>query len=320
MNERKQSSMNRRNLLRAVAIGAPLAAAGAVGAGVASADTANFRVMVTEQVANKVFVFDKDKSFSNANAYKTWSPGTGGWYNLSDCRIRDTAQFGAIGLAAASGGKVGIWNITTELDQELNDVLWSASPGGNPHALERIPNIGAFVSASSGGYLTVYGPTRISDPSTLKAVQTVSLAGAHGVVWDPNNQLLWACGNKVVQAYSVSGTYRNTRLKATGKKVALSGLGHDLQADYSNSSRLLVSDSYGVYSIDKSTLAKTTMHTTTRIKSYVKMRTGEYFYLRGDNAGSRDWGTPTLVFSQSADRTRSGAEFYKARYYTTAYN
>jgi hypothetical protein len=312
--------MNRRNFLRTVAVGAPLAAAGAVGLGVASANTANFKVMVTEQVANKVFVFDKNKDFTNANAYKTWSPGTGGWSNLSDCRIRDTAQFGVIGLAAASGGKVGIWNVTDEKDQELNDVLWSATPGGNPHALERIPDIGAFVAASSDGFLTVYGPTKVSDPSTLAKVQTVTLAGAHGVIWDPNNKLLWACGDKVVQAYTVSGTYRNVRLKASSKKVTLAGLGHDLQADFSNSSLLQVSDSYGVYSINKSTLAKTTLHTTTRIKAYVKMSTGEYFYVRGDNAGSRDWGSPTVVFSQSADRTRSGAEFYKARYYTTAYN
>lgn len=312
--------MKRRNILRAVAIGAPLAAAGAIGVGVAAADTANFKVMVTEQVSNKVFVFDKDKSFSNANAYKMWSPGTGGWANLSDCRIRDTAQFGAIGLAAASGGRVGIWNITDEREQELNDVLWSATPGGNPHALERIPDLGAFVAASSDGFLTVYAPTKISDPSTLAKVQTVSLAGAHGVVWDPNNKLLWASGNKIVQAYTVSGTYRDIRLKASSKKVTLSGLGHDLQPDFSNKAKLLVSDSYGVYSIDKGTLAKTTLHTTTRIKAYVKMSTGEYFYVRGDNAGSRDWGSPTVVFSQSADRTRDGAEFYKARYYTTAYN
>jgi hypothetical protein len=312
--------MKRRNFLRAVAIGTPLAAAGAVGIGVAAADTANFKVMVTEQVSNKVFVFDKNKDFTNANAYKSWSPGTGGWSNLSDCRIRDTAQFGAIGLAAASGGKVGIWNITDEKEQELNDVLWSATAGGNPHALERIPEVGAFVAASSDGFLTVYGPTKVSDPSTLAEVQTVSLAGAHGVVWDPNNKLLWACGNKVVQAYTVTGTYRNVRLKASSKKVTLSGLGHDLQPDFSNSGRLLVSDSYGVYSIDKGALTKSTLHTTTRIKAYVKMSTGEYFYVRGDNAGSRDWGSPTVVFSQSADRTRSGAEFYKARYYTTAYN
>jgi hypothetical protein len=312
--------VKRRNLLRALAIGAPLATAGAVGAGIAAADTANFKVMVTEQVSNKVFVFDKNSAFTDANAYKTWSPGTGGWANLSDCRVRDTAQFGAIGLAAASGGKVGIWNITDEKAQELNDVLWSATPGGNPHALERIPNLGAFVSASSDGYLTVYAPTKISDPSTLAKVQTVSLAGAHGVVWDPQNSLLWASGNKIVQAYTVSGTYRNIRLKASSKKVTLSGLGHDLQPDFSNSSLMQVSDSYGVYSINKSSLAKTTLHTTTRIKAYVKMSTGEYFYVRGDNAGSRDWGSPTVVFSQSADQTRSGAEFYKARFYTTAYN
>ncbi|WP_026923473.1 DUF6528 family protein [Glycomyces arizonensis] len=311
--------MKRRNLLRAAAVTAPLATVGVVG-GIALADTANFRVIVTEQTKNKIMVFDKNKSFSDANVYKTFSPGTGGWYNLSDARIRNTAQFGAIGLAAASGGKVGIWNITTELHQELNDVLWSASPGGNPHALERIPNIGAFVAASSDGYLTVYGPTAISRPETLAKVQTVSLSGAHGVLWDPQNELLWACGRKIVKAYSVTGTYRNVRLKATSRSVALSGLGHDLQPDYSDSGRILVTDTYGVYAINKSTLAKTRLHENTRIKSYFMMSTGEYVWVRGDNAGSRDWGSPTVRFSQSPDRTRSGAEFYKARYYATRYN
>lgn len=311
--------MRRRNLLRAAAVTAPLAAAGVVG-GTALADTENFRIIVTEQTYNRIMVFDKDKAFTDANAYKTFSPGTGGWSNLSDVRIRDTARFGAIGLAAASGGKVGIWNITTELDQELNDVLWSASPGGNPHALERIPNIGVFVSASSAGYLTVYAPTAISRPETLAEVQTVSLDGAHGVLWDPLNELLWACGDKVVKAYSVTGTYREARLVSTGRSVTLSGLGHDLQADYSDSGRVIVTDTYGVYAIDKSTLAKTRLHENTRIKSYVKMSTGEYFWVRGDNAGSRDWGSPTVRFSESDDRTRSGAEFYKARYYATRYN
>ncbi|THV43012.1 DUF6528 family protein [Glycomyces buryatensis] len=313
--------MKRRNLLRAAAITAPLATVGiAGGVGVALADTANFKVMLTEQVQNKVMVFDKNSSFSDANRYKSFSPGGGGWYNLSDCRIRDTAEFGAIGLAAASGGKVGIWNITSEKDQELNDVLWSASPGGNPHALERIPNVGAYVAASSDGYLTVYGPTAVSKPSTLAQVQKVTLAGAHGVLWDPNNKLLWACGNKVVKAYSVSGTYRNVRLNATSKSVALSGLGHDLQPDYGDSGRILVTDTYGVYAINKSTASKTRLHENTRIKSYFRTSTGEYIWIRGDNAGSRDWASPTLRMSATADRTRSGAEFYKARRYATAYN
>lgn len=310
--------MDRRSLLRGAAVAGPLAAIGALAAP-AQAATADFRVMVTEQTKNKVMVFYKNSAFTDANAYKTFSPGTGGWSNLSDCRIRDTASFGAVGLAAASGGRVGMYDITSEKHQELNDVLWSAAPGGNPHALERIPNVGVFVAASSDGFLTVYGPTKISDPSTLAKVQTVSLAGAHGVLWDPDNKLLWACGNKIVKAYTVTGTYRNVRLKDSGRSVALSGLGHDLQADYSSTGRILVTDTYGVYAINKSAATKTRLHENTRIKSYFKMGTGEYVWIRGDNVDPRPWGSTKVRFSESTDRTRSGARFYKARWYATRF-
>lgn len=314
--------MERRTLLRGAALAIP--AAGLVaGASVAMADvsaTANYRIIVTEQTQNKIMVFYKDQAFTDANAYKTFSPGGGGWHNLSDVRIRDTASFGAIGLAAASGGKVGIWDITSEKHQELNDLLWSASPGGNPHAIERIPDIGAIVAASSGGYLTVYGPTAVSKPSTLAKVQTVNLPGAHGVLWDPTKKWLWAIGDKVLKAYTVTGTYRNTRLKDTGKKVTLSGMGHDLQPDYSNSGKLLITDTYGVYEVDKSALTKKQISETTRVKAYVRHSSGEDFWVRGDNKEPRPWGTPTINFSDSPHRTRSGAKFYKARWYTTAWN
>jgi hypothetical protein len=235
-------------------------------------------------------------------------------------RIRDTASFGVVGLAAASGGNVGIWDITDEADQELNDLLWSATPGGNPHAIERIPNIGVIVTASSAGYLTVYGPTAISNPSTLAKVQTVTLAGAHGVLWDPVNSWLWAIGDKTLRAYRVTGSYRETRLVYTGKSVTLPGLGHDLQPDYTDPDKLWITDTYGIYRVNKTDLTAAKFSSTPRVKSFVRHTGGEDFWVQGDNAGSRTWGSPTVNFSVSPDRTKSGAEFYKARFYSTAFH
>jgi hypothetical protein len=312
--------MDRRTLLRGAALAAPIGAS-ALFAGTAHAATPNYRVIVTEQTTNKVYVFYKDAAFSDANAYKTFNPGSAtGWVNLSDVRIRNTDAFGAIGLVAGSGGRVGIWNITSTKNAGSGSILWYASPGDNPHALERIPNVGAYVAASSTpGKLSVYGPTKVADPSTLALVQTINLSGARGVLWDPDGKLLWAAAKNIVRAYTVSGTGRSVRL-SSAKSVSFDGNVHDIQPDYTNTGRLLVTDTYGAYSINKSSLAKSTLATARRYKSYFKHTSGETVWIQGDNVEPRPWGSTTVRFSESTNRSRSGARFYKARWYATRYN
>ncbi|CAM3093822.1 DUF6528 family protein [Stackebrandtia soli] len=314
--------MKRRTLFRGAAIGAaaiPAAAFGYSALAEPTATAANYEVSITEQRTNRLLNFKRGSAWTDANITWSWSPGGGGWSNLSDVKYRNTASFGWIALATASGGKVGIVNMTSEKHQELNDLLWSATPGGNPHAIERIPDIGAIVTASSAGFLTVYGPTAVSKPSTLAKVQTVTLAGAHGVLWDPTRKLLWAIGDKVLRAYQVTGSYRNTRLKATSKKVTLKGLGHDLQPDYSDKGKLLITDTYGAYEVNASTLAKKTVREGRLIKSYVRDSAGEGMWLQAKNNEPRPWSSDTVRWD-SGSKVRSGGHIYKARIVTTSFN
>lgn len=308
--------MNRRSILRGLALGAVAVPAAVLLEG--TAEAATYSVAATEQVANKVYVWPKGKALTVANRQWSFSPGGGAWANLSDVKLRNTASHGYVVLVAASGGRVGIVNHTSEVDAEGNDLLWSAAPGGNPHAIERIENNGSIVTASSGGFLSLYSPTAISKPSTLALVKTYSLPGAHGVLWDPSMKRLWAIGDGTIRWYSVTGTYRSTRLVQAGSK-AISGLGHDLQPDYKNKGKLLFTASYGTYQIDTATKAITRLSTETRVKALVRHSSGELLSIRADNTGARTWGSPTLRFSDSPDQSRSGAEFYKARIWTPAY-
>jgi len=308
--------MNRRSILRGLALGAAAAPAAALIGGEAQAAT--YSVAAAEQVANRLYVWPTGKSLSWDNRSWSWSPGTGGWSNLSDVRLRNTAAHGYVVLTAASGGRVGIVNHTSEKDAELNDLLWYAAPGGNPHAIERIDGNGSIVAASSNGYLTLYSPTAVSKPSTLAKVASYTLPGAHGVLWDPSMKLLWAIGDKVIRWYAVTGSYRSTRLSLKGSKT-ISGLGHDLQPDYKDKTRLLFTASYGTYAINTATKAVTTLSSETRVKALARHSSGEYVSVRADNTGSRTWGSPTLRFSTLADRSRSGAEFYKVRIWTSAF-
>ncbi|HZE37330.1 MAG TPA: DUF6528 family protein [Stackebrandtia sp.] len=306
--------MNRRTLLRGAAIGA-VATPLAIAAGSAMADSAraaDYQIAGTDQAGARIVVFNRNDNWSESTIKWSWHSGSSGWSNLSDVKFRATASFGTVAIAVASGGNAGI------IRQDNKQVLWTGAPGGNPHAIERIPDIGVIITASSGGYLNVYGPTAISKPSTLARVQQVSLAGAHGVLWDPTLKILWASADKQVRAYQVTGSYRDTRLKDLGKKVTLAGLGHDLQPDYSDKNKLLVTDSYGSYELDKTKLTLTQVRKQSLIKAFTRHSSGEALWVHGENIEPRPWASPTVHFD-GGDKKLSGAQFYKARIVTTAF-
>jgi hypothetical protein len=235
--------LRRRTIFKAAAAAAAAAPAAALLGESPAQAYATYDVAVCEQYHNQVQIYPSSSAWSTSTLKWSFTPGTAnGWSNLSDVKFRNTAAFGVVALVTASGGKVAIVNKTDEAAQELDDVLWSATPGNNPHAIERIPNIGAIVVASSGGYLYVYGPTAVSDPSTLALVQTISFDGAHGVWWDDITGKLWAIGQDYARIYTVSGDYRNTRLSLSRSISIGAHLGHSLDASYSNSNVLLATD------------------------------------------------------------------------------
>ena len=321
-------ALSRRTLLTgaAAAVAAPATLAPAEGTAQASA---GYEVAVCEQYRNQIQIYSSSTNWTSP--HWVWSPGGGGWSNLSDVKFRATAKFGEVALVAASGGNVGIVRKNASGTQGTGSLLWEASPGSNPHAIERIPNIGAVVAASSGGYLHVYGPTAVNDPSTLRLVQTLSFPGAHGLWYDDVHSRLWAVGQGKATSYQVSGSYRNTRL-VNGVNVGFGAgnLGHSLDASYRNSGILLVSHSTAVIAINKTTHAVSTVHANHAVKSFSQHSSGEAFWVQstgktyhGDN---RNWVNPDVQFfdasgARSFARGLSyGAEFYKARLHAVGYH
>lgn len=327
--------MDRRGVLRLAALGAP--AAGLLAAAPARAGTprvaADYEVAVCEQYHNQVQIHPAGTAWSPSTLRWSFAPGTAnGWSNLSEVKFRNTAQFGEVALVAASGGRAGIVDVTSKTATGTGDLLWSATPGNNPHAIERIPDIGAIVVATSGGYLFVYGPTAISRPSTLALVQTIPYAGAHGLWYDDVHGKLWAIGQARATPFTVTGTYRDTRLSAKDGDVNIGSgnLGHSLDASYADSSVLLASHTAGVIAIDKVSHAVTTIASVGAVKSYSRTAAGESLWVQATGStyhgDTRNWVNPAVQFfdaSGAASFTRSlsyGAEFYKARLHNVAFH
>ncbi|KAH8433740.1 uncharacterized protein LDX57_011374 [Aspergillus melleus] len=274
---------------------------------------------------------------SGANSLFT---STNPWHDVSDVRIRKTAKHGWVALVAASRGMVGIVDIQKGRPRTgVQDVLWSAYTGGNPHAIERIPYVGGLVVASSQSHaLTLYAPVGdggVSDYARVRKVATYEVEGAHGVLWDPNggedprDGFLWAIGKGYLYKYRVVGKGEDLRLeRLAGKegKIELPGTGarngHDLSASYAHEELLLLTHTSAAYSYNKTSGEFEMLMNMTKLKSLVQDESGEYVWVRGAKNEMGQY----VSFSEEGDpeveedkRGWGDAEFYKARIYDPAY-
>ena len=307
-----------------------------------STRAANYHVAVCDQNSKTVRVFPRDSDTWNSDAIfwsftadtSSWKFWDNSWNSLSDVTIRNTGAHGWIALVTASGGKVGIINITKEKrETSLDDLMWHATPGGNPHSIERIPRNGAIIVASSHAHgLTMYVPSDADDINNYDKLEksnfSYDLEGAHGVLWDPNGGdspgegFLWALGDKYLVKYAVKGKGKDTRLVPVGDPFALprKGLGHDLQPDFTDPNVLLVTDTYGAYTFNTKTNKWKTLKEKRKLKSLVRHPSGEYMWI----TGSKDEMGQYVEFGDKVGSAKDkkgwdDARFYKARIYSTAF-
>lgn len=152
-------------------------------------------------------------------------------------------------IFSGSGGWVGI------LDYETKEVLFEDNPGNGPHSVELLPN-GDLVVACSGNGSTDQGEVLhypLSEGKTSVGSR-VPLKSAHGICWDPQNEVLWVLGDTEIIACSV----RNGELSvisgmgASLKEIGHGG-GHDLVPVYGQPGKYWVSGGKGIFLFDSET-------------------------------------------------------------------
>lgn len=298
-----------------------------------------YHLAVVDQNTKTIRVFPRDSAKWNKDAIYwsftadedlAWLKGDH-WADLDDVKIRKTADLGYVALVAASGGKVGMVNIIAEKESaDLDDVVWQATPGDNPHSLERIPYLGAFVaSSSSPGKLTLYVPTDASDVNDLSKIKKsheYEIPKAHGVLWHSGK--LWVTGEDFLYKFDVVGKGKSIKLVMDGEKIALPKVsgrasnGHDLSASYKDSDVLLVTHTAASYTYNVKTGKFKTLMKIDKLKSLVQHSSGEYAWVRGEK---NEMGQYVSFSDESAPETVTDkrgwadAEFYKAKIFDPDY-
>lgn len=251
----------------------------------------------------------------------TWSPTvangfsglTSAWGLPSDVKLRLTSAGAYVAVVADSRGLAGL------ISYPAGQRLWGINVGAanNPHSVELLPNGNVAVAGSSGGFVRIY--TASQGSSSTNSV-SYPLPDAHGVLWDPTNQLLWVLGGDKLAGLRIGGTPASPVISDGPVMTLPTGGGHDLTPVLENHDLLWVSTGTKVYQVSKSAAAVVATFDEAGIKSIGSMPNAQQVRT-SPKAGCRTgWCTDTVRFAVPvATRTLSGAEIYKARVWSSRY-
>lgn len=203
-----------------------------------------YLILATDQKLAQVAVYDVTNSsdISSAKAVKIFG-GFDEWA-IADARIRE--YDGKTVLLAAFGG-----TRARMIDYETGEDIFSTNLAAqNPHAAEILPCGVLAVASSTGAQVRFFNVK--SGKSEMLAID---YPDAHGLLYDPQNDVLWAIGTNLLKAYRVSLAADGTPVAAEqtelAAKIPTSGA-HDLQPVYGDTDRLWITTSSAVYQYSKS--------------------------------------------------------------------
>lgn len=295
----------------------------------------NCPIVATNQNGQNVEVYDPAVADWNNAAAKVWSwkptialgyssTEIAAWSNVSDAKLRNTTIWpgtNQVIVTTASGGLITIATYPGGVNK------WAKNVGGNPHSAELLPNGNIATASSTGGYVRVYAS---SQGSTAGFFANFNVTDAHGVLWDPANNLLWALGDNLY-ALTVGGTAAEPTLtEVVSKRKTISGTGHDLSPYYGDTNKLWITSSNDVWIYNKTTGALTNApgaaYRATVKAASNQPSNGQIVQTKPRTTCSQStWCTAYVEFyhgtTGALETTKyvSGAAFYKARVFQPAY-
>jgi len=212
-----------------------------------------------------------------------------------DMKYREDTVFGDVIVTCGNGA-------AKIISYPEGKLLWSTTnPGNNSHAIEILPSGNIVIANSTGSTLRLFRTCVLVDDPQAKAnsFTDYEFSDAHGVLWDPEYETLWALGNVELAGYSVVGTGKDeTLVKVSGMGTDLPANadgGHDLSADMTNTQYLYLTVNSRSFRFHKESgeledkfpqyakLSKSAM------KGLSNNRNGNFFYTQVNNGVGTAW-------------------------------
>ncbi len=292
-------------------------------------DVTENKVIVSDYLNKRIVVYNLDLvgEGEDLSVGEIWA--LEGVYSAS-VKYRENTKYGNVVLTTNRGPVI--------TDYETKETIWcggGGQAGNNPHSIEILPSGNIVTASSTDGIVRIFNTyANINEGEPLK-YKTYELPSAHGVLWDPEYEVVWALGLTDLVAYQVreqDGMEVLQKIGGMGGKLPKAG-GHDLSADLMDSNYLWCT-SGGVYHFNKETNEfeeKYDQHAKLNknaVKGFGNNKNNNFIFSRakGDDnhtlpSGAPGWSTDVITFGYwkgehflyLKEFTAENCAFYKAR-------
>lgn len=297
------------------------------------------KVLVSDYASKRIIVYDLDLVGEDGDLSKAevWSLENG--YSAS-VKYREDTVFGDVILHTAD------YNASI-VDYETKEVIWSAPgiAGWGVHSIEILPSGNVVTACTTDGMLRMFNSANgVKNGDAVQYEDYKEVPGAHGVLWDPEYNCLWALGTSDLIAYQVidngDGTESLRKIGGMGGRLPVGGQGgHDLSADLLDSRYLWITSEKvlrfdkeeGTFSDKYANSAKLNKN---GVKGFGNNLNNNYIYTQSKHddpawlaAGKEAYATDTITFGYWKTENMlylkkcvaEGAQFYKARVFYGKY-
>ncbi len=208
-------------------------------------------VIACDQNLKRIAVYDMDlvRGDGDLDEAEIWSY-TG--VRTASVKYRENTVYGDVVITSSyTAGP-------TIIEYPSKNVIWCGGAecaGDNPHSVEILPSGNMLSAASSGGTVRLYNNVNITSRGYALKYKTYELSGAHGLLYDPDNNYVWALGSRELVAYDVidngDGTESLRQVEGLGGILPGRPAGHDLSADLTDSRYLWITSAYELVRYDK---------------------------------------------------------------------
>lgn len=135
------------------------------------------------------------------------------------------------------------------LSYETKEMLFfTAKAGINPHGVELLPDGTFIVGSTTDNLVSVFDAAS----GKVSPVQTLNYENVHGILWDPEYDLLWMAGRTKLSAFSVTKNDGKAYVSQIyGMSFETGDWLHDLVPCYGDPQGLFVTCGTGIYYFDK---------------------------------------------------------------------
>lgn len=246
-----------------------------------------------DQRNGKVMVYDLSAcTGKNLDRCSVWSYSVGSLGNVGGLKYREDTVFGDV-IILISGQNAAM------VSYPGKKMLWKTeTAGNNGHCIEILPSGDIVTAASTGNTLRLFNTSQlVQDPKAKVTYKEYPLTDAHGVLWDPEYQVLWALGLNELAAYTVTGEGKDVALvKDETRGTSLpSASGHALAADFTDKNYLWLSTGSAVYRFDKTKNRCSTSYdysvalTRKNVKGFGNFPNGNFCYTYPSGGKGRIW-------------------------------